>query len=356
MDPILRRSDLNYTDASHYDWLVAAPSDDVLMEAWYIFSISSLVTSLSCLVLIVTILASPKLRSRTFNVYILFLTIPDFFFSFMCSITCFLNIKVGKFYSDFGCQFQSWYCAFSWSASMWMNVLIAHELFILLKIIASGSRLKQRSKRMRVIQIVCVYAFSAFVSSWTLIDPLPHRARPVSGLACLPTEYDKNSSLFFWLIYIPAILGIPFIYITTLICIVLKRHLLPYEGNCRYLAIFFVRLLLVFIVMWLPAVILIYLVGGRSVWAAIFGGTWSHLQGLVSALLCFSKPDIRDTLFKVFPCKFRSNTNTIHSDIAEHKEQLFGSPGNVLRQLPFRSCDDDGTNEFIQEDSPNSDI
>jgi hypothetical protein len=351
----LKRSDLNLTTATHYDWLVAAPSDDMRIKAWYIFSISAAFVTLTCLVLIVTIVASPRLRSRSFNIHILFLTIPDTIFSFLCTITCFLNINVGKFHSKFGCEFQSWYCSFSWSASMWMNFLIAHELLFLLKKVESGDRLKHSPKRTLYIRIFCVYAYSAFVSSWTLIDIFPHRAQPVSGLACLPVEYDRKSSFFFWLGYIPAILGIPLAYIVGIIIIVQKRDLLPSQGNCRYLAVFFVRLLTVFIVMWLPAIILIFVVPQISVWAPILGGTWSHLQGLFSALMCLNKPDIKETLFKAFPCKCRDNKTSTRSDhVAEYDDPLSKLTGNVSRKLPFRSFYDSDTNNFIPENSINS--
>uniref|UniRef100_A0A7S2W4V9 G-protein coupled receptors family 1 profile domain-containing protein n=1 Tax=Eucampia antarctica TaxID=49252 RepID=A0A7S2W4V9_9STRA len=300
MDPILRRSELNTTTATHYDWLVAAPSDEVMMKAWIIWSTISTVVSLSCIILIASILASSRTRSKTFNIYIVFLTLPDGLFSTMCAVTCFQNISAGKYHSTFGCQFQSWYSSFGWSANMWMNVLIAHELFGLLNNISLGRRLKQRSNRQLFFLIFCVYTYAAFVSSWTLIDAFPHRALLLGGIACLPAEYDFNSTLFFWFGYIPAILGIPLVYIVTIITIVVRRHLLPSHGNSRYLAIFFVRLLIVFIVMWVPSIILIYCDFGQSIGVRIWGGAWSHLQGLISVILCFTKPDIKAHLARVF--------------------------------------------------------
>jgi hypothetical protein len=58
------------------------------------------------------------------------------------------------------------------------------------------------------------------------------------------------------------------------------------------LSLFFARLLVVFLVMWVPSLFMIWVFGYQSGLTAFIGGSWSHLQGLVSAVFYLHKEDI----------------------------------------------------------------
>lgn len=80
--------------------------------------------------------------------------------------------------------------------------------------------------------------------------------------------------------------------------------MLPSRGRRRALALFFFRLILVFVFMWLPSLAFIF-VGGAwsSPWLAWAGGTWSHLQSAASAVAALTKDDIRLAFFNLIYCR-----------------------------------------------------
>jgi hypothetical protein len=63
--------------------------------------------------------------------------------------------------------------------------------------------------------------------------------------------------------------------------------LLPPSGKRRLLTIYFGRLCLVFIIMWIPAFVVMFVATEwLSPWVDWVGGTWSHLQAGKLYMLC----------------------------------------------------------------------
>lgn len=82
---------------------------------------------------------STAVRTRTrrrspFNLYLVFMMIPDLIMSGFCAFTCIGNaITRGALMSHGMCYFQSWYVVFGFSGSSWMNALIAAEVYRMLQ-------------------------------------------------------------------------------------------------------------------------------------------------------------------------------------------------------------------------------
>jgi hypothetical protein len=92
---------------------------------------------------------------------------------------------------------------------------------------------------------------------------LPHQARLSAGLACLPHEYDTASTIFQWVVFAPLFFLIPTAYSLYVAADVMRRRLLPPQGKKRNLAIYFFRLVVVFLVMWIPSILLLFVAGGH---------------------------------------------------------------------------------------------
>eukprot|EP00546_Thalassionema_frauenfeldii_P003901 CAMPEP_0178921486 /NCGR_PEP_ID=MMETSP0786-20121207/15588_1 /TAXON_ID=186022 /ORGANISM="Thalassionema frauenfeldii, Strain CCMP 1798" /LENGTH=336 /DNA_ID=CAMNT_0020595671 /DNA_START=397 /DNA_END=1407 /DNA_ORIENTATION=- len=218
-------------------------------------------------------------------------------------MTCAINVVAGQYVSAVMCQWQSWYCVFDFTANSWMNAVVALELHRLLKDCRRGYHYRPPPIKKVVFRSLMVYVYSAFVASWTLFGFLPHRADVTAGLACLPVEFSIGSTIFFWLVFIPAFFGIPFAIFLHVCWDVHRKKMLPSNERTRQLFIFFMRLTLVFILMWLPTVVLLFAIGVPDVWASFVGGSWSHLQGLVSAAFCLTKADVRSAVVHFICCK-----------------------------------------------------
>lgn len=297
---LLKASDLT-SNSTRYDRFIAGPPAEEARIMWIIWSSLSGVIALFCIVVFLGIITSPKIRQSAYNVYVLFLIAPDVLFNISCCITCAINASLGYYVSYRMCQWQTWYVMFNFTANSWMNAVIALELYRLLKDCQIIHHYKPPSLKSALIKGGAVYVYAAFVASWPLLGMVPYNA--TAGLACLPLEESLESTLVFWLVLVPAFFGIPFLIFLYICYNVYTRKLLPSHGRARQLFLFFSRLTLVFVGMWLPAIILIFAVGVPDVWWSFVGGSWSHLQGLVSSACCLSKRDIRRAVQNFLQCQ-----------------------------------------------------
>ena len=86
---------------------------------------------------------------------------------------------------------------------------------------------------------------------------------------------------------------------------VYRHKMLPNKGRRRVLALFFFRLVVIFVVMWLPAVFMMFMGSAwwKNPWTDWSGGTWGHLQGAVSGVACLLKEDINKAVKDLLLCR-----------------------------------------------------
>jgi len=130
--PKLRVWQIN-ENSTRYQIMDAAPSDKDLQHYWWSWAVIALFVGSCSLILFLSILSSPKARRNPFNVYLLYLAVPDFVFSLSCGVTCLLNAWNGEYWSAWMCNFQDWYCVFGIGANMWLNACVTRELHTMLK-------------------------------------------------------------------------------------------------------------------------------------------------------------------------------------------------------------------------------
>jgi hypothetical protein len=306
-DPILLYSEINENN-TRYDYALAAPSEKELHIQFLVLAIVNAIVATACFILILAICCSKKVRTIPFNLYILAMTIPDFLVSFFCLITCAMSAPGGAYVSEVMCTFQAFYLPFGFTANCWMNAVITYQIHKLLKDSHACRRYVPPTRVGIAKQTMAVYLYACILATIGLFNfPwLPHKSYLVRGFACFPVEYDLASALFFWLVFIPALMGLPIMYAAYVLVDIYKRSLLPNEVRRHSLAVYYFRLVLVYFGMWVPFLLLITI--GQFVnispWVSWAGSTWSHLQGLVSALVAiFTKKDIRQAVANLLPCR-----------------------------------------------------
>jgi hypothetical protein len=306
--PPLRIWELD-SNSTRYDRIVAAPSDEVLQLMWTLWSILAFVAAIFVSIVFIAILSSKSVRRKPFNVYLLYLMIPDLFFAFSCAITCSLNAASGHYYSSEMCQFQSFYVAWAVTANSWVNAAIARQLHLMLR---SSYTIRIRYHVPTILQVskeaALCYLFATFVASWVFIGAnlewWPHRTAAMSGQVCLPEEFDLGSTLFFYLVFVPCMTIIPLLYAAWVCFDIWKNNLMPSRGKRRLLSIYFVRIIAVFVGMWLPFIVLVYIAGyWLSPWVLWTGGVFAHLQALASAAMSLHKPDMAEAFRDVVCCR-----------------------------------------------------
>lgn len=232
--------------------------------------------------------------------------IPDITFSLLCALTCLLNALNGSYYSHAMCNLQQFYVVFGIGANAWLNAIIAHQLHKILRQSRTRQRYKLPTRRRVTLQSLAVYAWCLFLGSLGFNESkrFPFISGQASGLACLPLEgRTVASKALFWVAFFPAFAGIPIFYVAYISWDIYHKNLFPPPGQRRLFTIYFGRLIIVFLVMWIPTLVLMFLFSPfMPQWVDFLGGSWSHLQGGISAILALLKPDIKDAFLKFLTC------------------------------------------------------
>jgi hypothetical protein len=356
-DPPLREWELN-ENHKRYDYPRATPSEDTLHIQFAILAAINAVVATACLIIVLSILRSPKVRSNPFNLYLLSIAAPDFLSSFFCLLTCALSAPKGSYYSEVMCGFQSFYLTWGFASNCWMNAVIVFQIHKLLRYSHVRRRYSPPTRRTVALHAAIVYLYAAFwgfIGVWN-IQGLPHKTYAYYGFACFSMEYDQASTLFWWLLFVPCFLGLPVVYFTYVIYDIWKRDLLPPMGRRRNLSLYFFRLVFVYFCMWLPfaAVCTVGNFVHISSWIFWAGSAWSHLQGLASSLVSMTKPDIKEAVVSLLCCRFpeegeteleglpssenRSSSENRRSSIriSLMKSLRFGSDFSIRRQSSVR--------------------
>mmetsp|Transcript_35972 Transcript_35972/g.86605 ORF Transcript_35972/g.86605 Transcript_35972/m.86605 type:complete len:442 (-) Transcript_35972:171-1496(-) len=271
-----------------------APSDEELRLMRIILGCINIVVSLSTATVLFGIVLSRKARSSSFNLYLVFLTIPDFLYSFSCVLTCLISAGAGHFSSPLMCQFQSVYLVFGFCANTWINGIVAWEIYTLLRSSHIRKKYKPPTKKDVTVRSLTVYLYAVVLGTLCFYSGDIFQIGLHSGFYCFPQPTDSRSDLFYWLVFIPLAVGIPYIYVFwVLFDVTCRSKLLPPAGKRRELSIYFFRIAFVFLFMWLPVLVVDFMLRGiSSPWAVWSAAAWSHLQGLVSACLACLKPDV----------------------------------------------------------------
>ena len=125
--PKVRMADLT-ENSTHYDNILAAPSDEELVIMWIASSVLAGLVAIYTGAIFLSICLSAKARKNPFNHYLLYLAIPDILSSVLCCITCALNARVGHYWAPWMCRFQSFYAVWYVTANAWINAIILWQL------------------------------------------------------------------------------------------------------------------------------------------------------------------------------------------------------------------------------------
>lgn len=255
--PTLYQWQLN-ENSTRYDNPRAQLSEHELQIQFSILAFINALVAFSTFVLIAGILRSRNVRSSSFNLYLLFMAIPDFIGSFFCLFTCALSAPLAKYYSEAMCGFQSFYLVFAFCGNAWVNVVIVHEVSKLLSYSQYRRRYfpPKRHQVFRHVALVYTYAFVWGILAAFPISGMPFQSKAFHGYACFPMEQDEFSSYFLYFAFLPGILIVPLVYCLYVVGRIWWMGLLPQAGKRRALSLFLMRLILVYFLGWAPFLLL----------------------------------------------------------------------------------------------------
>ena len=302
--PVLRQWELT-SESTRYENIVAAPSDEQLHTMWSVWSAIFFLYSALIITVFLGVISSRRVRKKSFNLYLIYLMIPDVVYAIICAIQCACLAYFGGYRSSAACKFQSIYLIFGNAANSWLNGVIAYEVHQLLKASHNRQRYFPPTRKEVSVKATAVYAFSLFIAVLGVVNIpwLPHDTRALRGLVCLPLETDLASTIFFWAVFYPLLSFIPLAYAVWVTYSILKNNLLPNNGNRRQLAIYYFRIVLCFFIMWLPGLLVLWVTPDANVWVTWGAGFWLHSQGAVSATVSLLKPDIYQAVKQFVTCR-----------------------------------------------------
>lgn len=321
-DPLLRQPDLT-ENSTFYDYLLANPSQEGQQLMWLLWTIMFFVIAFCATAVFLPVAFTRNIRKKSFNFYLVFLMIPDVAATWVCFVNCLLNYVAEEYVGGaWMCYFQSFYLI-SWvSVNAWLNAAVTRQVLTMLK----GSKYfvkYQPPTQKRVVQesLAC-YFWSFFVASWGIYGAAaswwPHQT--VLRLACVPSPVNDASMLFFYLVFFPSLIGIPFGYVVYAAWVIWRQELLPPPGRRRTLSTYFFRLAFVFIIMWIPGIVFMFVTPAwTNSWVEWFGGFWGHMQVAVSAFVTLMKPDIWKAFKDFYTCKhLRDESYGYDMDASNH--------------------------------------
>ena len=207
-------------------------SSESMVVAASIWTALSGITFIVCSILIMGILRSPKVRAQGYNLYLVFLAIPDALFNLFSFCRNIVNISGGQLSNEVGGTVHAleW---FHTAANFWLNALIVYQVHTMLIKAQKFVRTPPPTIRQVLCQVGFIYFFAALWAAWSLVLLLQGS-----------NIFDNTNTP-------------PFLY-TIVACIdVWWKKLLPTQGRTRVLSLYFMRVVLVFLLTWVPFLILV---------------------------------------------------------------------------------------------------
>lgn len=382
------------SSSSHSDY-----KDTSVIWMWSVYAgLSGLITVSVSLVLAGLLhqyrYSNPR-KKNPFNLYVVFLLIPNLLFGLFCTITCLVYL-----FSTSGtegwCRFQSFYRLFDVTSNAWLLSVALQHIYELLQAVSqrrlSAALRKRSTARLQITgsmlsdegeaaasdpqivlssslrtpelpryfgyypnrktvlsQTLGVFAWALF---WSLLPMLPSLEWvPVSVhgdnstdvqdvIMCLPsinhesatvddspplqttnetiTDQDEdaittitsNRYVFFYIFYLPGVALFPILYFGFILFKIWRKKFMSHvDEETKLLALYFIRLVLAFSIIWIPAILLLFVLSSSSGdtsnrWMFWTGGLLSHFMPLITVLLTvMSNEGLGNTIVKHVICR-----------------------------------------------------
>jgi len=313
-DPTLFRSDVNQTQLSRFEYARVSASPQNLHIQFAILGTINLLVTLFTGTLIASILRSKKLRKQPFDLYLVFLAIPDFFSGFSCMLTCLMSVRGKAYVGEAMCGYQSFYLVFGVVANTWMAAVITYQIHTLLRYSHARRRYFPPTTKQVFWHTAGVYAWAALwgglSASQSDIFGMAFQSHAYGGFYCGPME-AKGNSWFFYLAFLNAMFFFPAIYAVGALAHIFWKGLMPQSGRRRTIALFLIRIMVLYFVIFMPTGISV-LFGSffyfKSDWAFYVPAAMTHLQGILQTILCYNtNPAIRQSIQKILICDWSGN-------------------------------------------------
>lgn len=265
-----------------------------------------------------------KAIMHSFNLYLLFIILPDTLLNGMAAVSQFWEATHEGRYTPTLCIIRNFSSFFHYFANVYLNAVVGREIYVL--ICNSHRRQKTDPPSLRKVfcQVCAVYVIMGLLVGWMLAEVYWSPTSIENINYCYtyigsPTDLDKApvftplTSTFL----VAAIVGPPVLYVLWMGYVVYKRNLLPIKGRTRAIAIYFFRIVLVFLLFYIPNLTLAFIYvhiptdeGDVRFWVLTVFQMMVPVQCVVTLRVALEKDDIYKS-FRSIPSPLFSAVSTM---------------------------------------------
>ena len=229
------------------------PYNGLWIAATCVVAITNFVACCGCFWFMGRILTAKKeVRNNTFNLYVVFLLFPDAVNNGIVSIYSVFRMTHCGVVPPFLADVHDFELFFYYFSNFYLNVVVACELFILLKRSSNAQRTKPPPMKRAIGQITGVYVLAFLYALWACLDvpwsfyDQPNFGSPEGGIFSETAAMAMSVALFV----------IPIIIVVGIRIKVAIQKIMPKEGQTRVLSLFFERIIVVFFAFYVPTMVL----------------------------------------------------------------------------------------------------
>jgi len=194
------------------------------------------------LILVLGICLSRIARSRTYNLYLISLAIPDAFFNIIGIIMGSFSVS-GRSLSWEAVNFAVYFYS---AANIWLNTAVAYQLYTLLRNSHRRKRTRPPSLKCIGIQTAVIYFFALLYATWMMF---------LLGRGIQDLANERNGMVAVALSFVVMAVA-PCLYFIYISVRVWRDKLLPLNGQTRALSLYFLRIVVFFFIFWIPCIVI----------------------------------------------------------------------------------------------------
>ena len=258
------------------------------------------ISAVAVLALLFSILRSPKVRSNSFNLYLVFCLVPDAYKNIAGFAANLANMLMDTG-SKHACTVIGWNDAYWWCSSLWMSFSVFVQIYKMLMANKRARRYTPPTMKRVTMESLLIHAFSIIMASLTVlpVEVIP-AATPASGCEAFPEPGNKPQQIFYWVFFMPLTALIPTLAVTYLCFHIWWKQLLPRQNaKSRSLLFYFARLLATIYLVIIAVIISFFF----SNWVQAIAFTIFNLIGLFQVCLALFKKDIRNVFLETWCCQ-----------------------------------------------------
>ncbi|CAB9522179.1 Receptor-type guanylate cyclase gcy-19 [Seminavis robusta] len=305
---------------------------DELLLARIIWVTLSCISVLVCSLFVVALGRNKEARSNGYNLYLIFLAIPDALANLVVILRNALSISgaaVGPNIFIFAASFEYFYAI----ANIYLNACI---IYCIHNILRQSSKDRKKQIPPPSVGRVCketavVYFFGLLVFGWAFF-------LYIHGL----NTFSLGEIMNVWITTRCLLVGPPILYVIYVCFDVWWNERLPISGRTRVLALYFLRVIIIFLVTWVPYFVIYEIAWNitHNRWMVYFSYYLGSVQGFLSVCVALSKPDVKKVFWNFLFCLPDSDTSPEEEKKRRRRRHRDGREGSVASDSKFTSTGD----------------